>query len=57
MIAIGSCTGTAAENVGSQIVNLLAVLVSDDGPSSSSGIRSQHDTILSKENTSLNNSG
>ena len=57
MIAVGSGTSTAAEDVRGKVVNLLAVLVTDDGASSSSGIRSQHDTILSKENTSLNNSG
>ncbi len=46
MIAVGSCASTAAKNVGSKVVNLLAVLVSDDGPSSGTGISSQNNAIL-----------
>ena len=46
MIAVSSCASTAAKNVGSKVVNLLAVLVSDDGPSSGTGISSQHYAIL-----------
>ena len=30
VIAVGGCTGTATVDVGSQVVNLLAVLVSYD---------------------------
>ena len=57
MIAVCSCASTATENVGSKVVNLLAVLVTDDGASSCSGISSQYDTVLSKENTKFSNSG
>ena len=46
MIAVGSCASTAAENVGSKVVDLLAVFVSDDGPSSGTGISSQNYAIL-----------
>lgn len=46
VIAIGSCTGTTAENVRSKVVNLLAVLVTDDVTSGSSCISSQYYSIL-----------
>ena len=46
VVAIGSGTGTGAENVGSQLVELLAVLVGNDGASSSSGVgRKAHTTL------------
>ena len=46
MIAVGSCSSTAAEDVRGKVVNLLAVLVTDDGATSSSSISSEHDTVL-----------
>jgi hypothetical protein len=46
MIAVSSCACTTAEDVRGEVVNLLAVLVSDDGATSSTGISSQHDAIL-----------
>jgi hypothetical protein len=49
VIAIGSGTGTAAEDVRSQIVDLLAVFVSNDGASSGTSISSQYNAILQNE--------
>jgi hypothetical protein len=49
VIAIGSGTGTAAEDVGSQVVDLLAVFVSNDGAASGTSISSQHNAILQNE--------
>ena len=46
VITISSSTGTSAVNVGGQLVELLAVLVSDDRASSSSGISGKGNTSL-----------
>jgi hypothetical protein len=48
VIAIGSCTGSTAENVGGQVVDLLTVLVSNNGATSGSGIGSKYHAILKK---------
>jgi hypothetical protein len=44
--AISSTTGSSAVDVGSQLLDLLDVLVSDDVSSGGSGIGSQHDSVL-----------
>jgi len=46
MIAVSGCASTAAEDVRGKVVNLLAVLVTNDGPSSGTGISGQDNTIL-----------
>ena len=46
MITIGSCACTATKDVGSKVVNLFTVLVTDDRSTSGTGISSKHDTIL-----------
>ena len=46
MIAVGSGTSTAAENVRGKVVNLLAVLVTYDGATCRSGVCSQYHTVL-----------
>ncbi len=53
MIAISSGTSSAAEDVGGQVVNLLAVLVANNGPTSGSGIGRKHDSILHKSISGL----
>lgn len=44
-LGVSGSTGTACVYVGSDIVNLLAVLFDDDGSSSCSGIGSKHDSF------------
>lgn len=46
VITISGSTGTSTENVGGQLVELLAVLVGNNGASSSSGISSKCNTTL-----------
>jgi len=45
-LGISSCAGSARVNVGSHIVNLLAVLFDDNGASSGSGIGCEHYSVL-----------
>ena len=49
VVAIGSGTGTGAENVWSQLVQLLAVLVGDDRASCGSCVGSKANTSLNKK--------
>ena len=46
VVAVGGGTGTAAEDVGGEVVNLLAVLVTDDAATSGTSISSEYDSIL-----------
>ena len=46
MVTIGGCASTCAVDVGSQNVQLLAVLVGDDGTSSGTSVSSKCNTTL-----------
>ncbi len=46
MVAISGSTSTTAVNVRGKVMDLLAVLVSDDGTSSGSGVGCQHYSVL-----------
>jgi len=49
VVAISSCTGTSSINVGSHGMKLSAVLVSDDGASSSSCVGSEYNSALKRQ--------
>ena len=48
VVAIGGGTSTATENVGSEVVDLLTVLVSNDGATGGTSVSSKGDAILTK---------
>jgi hypothetical protein len=48
VIAVGGCASTATEDVRGQVMDLLTVLVTDDGTTRGSSISCEHDTVLSK---------
>jgi len=48
VIAVGGCASTATEDVRGQVVDLLTVLVTDDGTTRGSCISGQHNAILTK---------
>ena len=50
MVAIRSSSGTAAEDVRGQVVNLLAVFVANDRPASRARISSERNTVLLRLN-------
>ena len=49
VVTISSGTSTATENVGGKVVNFLAVLVTDNGATSGTGIGGEGNTILQNE--------
>ena len=50
MIAISSSSSTSTINIGSQVMELLTVFVSDNVTSSSTGISTENNSILKKKN-------
>jgi hypothetical protein len=46
MVAVGGGTGTAAVDVGCEVVDLLAVLVAHDGATCGAGVSGEHNAIL-----------
>ena len=55
VVAVSRCACAAAEHVGRQVVNLLAVLIANDGAASGSCVSSQHHSVLYKESIFLVN--